>query len=119
MQNLLELEACSNSTTSNPISNPLPHLAWEPFLSCMPDQWFASYLRRGMHLGFRIGFKQGSPLRSCKRNHGSVQQLASQVDAYLQEEVVANRLVPVTPAAPIHINPMGLIPKKNAQASSA
>ena len=113
MQNLIELEACSNTTGPALTIQPLPPHAWEPFLTCMPDQRFAAYLRRGINLGFRIGFDRDSPLKSSRRNHSSVYQLMPQVDSYLHDEISANRLTLVPPSTQIHINPMGLIPKKN------
>ena len=113
--NLLALEAQSGvpGSTHMHIIGFLPIAAWEPFLCCYPDQRFAAFLRRGITSGFRIGFNQSSPLHTNHRNHSSVSRLASQVDAYIAEELAAGKLRRITQPIGIHTSPIGLIPKRN------
>jgi len=50
------------------ISTPLVLSAWASALANHPDQAFANYICNRLCSGFRIEFKQGSPLRSAHSN---------------------------------------------------
>ena len=53
---LLALEARSAPPSAHlPIQGFLPSESWGPVLASNPDQRFASFLRRGIKQGFRIG----------------------------------------------------------------
>ena len=110
---LLALESQSGPADPIFVSGFLPASSWEPFLSSLPDQRFASYIRRGIHSGFRIGFNRSQKLRSACKNHQSTNQLATQVNSYITTEVNAGKLKMIPSPTGIHTSPMGLIPKKN------
>ena len=48
---------------------PVDVMSLLPALHSYPDQQFAQYIEEGLQFGFRIGFYQAHPLRSCLGNH--------------------------------------------------
>ena len=97
--------------TPTPVVGFLPIVEWEPFLLAMPDQEFASYLRRGIESGFRIGYDwRAGPPAECRSNLKSVQDNTKAVDAYIEAEVKVGKLAPVQRSS-VHRSPIGLIPK--------
>ena len=90
----------------------LPLQEWEPFLNLLPDKIWASFLRRGITHGFRIGVPPSPVLASVGSNSQSALSLASAVDKCIMEEVGAGTLIPSS-AVGNHTSPIGFIPKKN------
>ena len=88
-----------------------------PYLSCHPDQSFASYIRRGFVEGFRIGFDRSAvSLHSDHRNHPSSLANPAVVEAHIQNEIQLGRLVGPIPAAmvsQVQSSPIGLVPKSH------
>ena len=70
----------------------------------------------GIKRGFRIGYDHSKSLSSCSTNMVSALQHPDVVGDYLQQEVLLNRMVVVSPSqAPsiqCHISPFGVIPKR-------
>ena len=109
-------------TTSTPISTgdciPLRPEAWERTFHAIPDKALTSFLRRGIHQGFRIGVAQGAPFKPAKRNLKSAYEQPDTITAYIQREVDLGRMGPL-PRQPaltpplLQISPFGVIPKKN------
>lgn len=88
----------------------------QPYLESHPDRAYATYIADGLRDGFRIGFDYRTrQLNSRRRNHPSCLAKPSTVKERILAEVAAGRLLgPISsglPAAPIHLSPMGLIPK--------
>ena len=64
---LLALEALFGPVPSSAptIEGFLPKESWWPVLASHPDQRFASFLRRGISHGFRIGVSPAAKLPTC------------------------------------------------------
>ena len=95
---------------------PLRVAEWEVALRHHPDRKYVGYMLRGMAQGFRIGFDRGAVvLRSTKRNMRSTEEAPEVVQAYLQAERDAGRIIGPIPDAPggklAHVSRFGLIPK--------
>ena len=101
------------------ITTPLQAEVWSQYLVNHPDRTFVEFLLRGIQQGFRIGFNPKLvELKSNNRNMLSAWQHPEVVNAYLKEEVDANRMLLVgqedlPEAKQIHCNPFGVIPKKH------
>ena len=100
------------------VTTPLQAHVWEEYLSCHPDHEFVAFLVRGMTQGFRIGFDRDAVrLKPAKRNMKSVSEAPEVVQAYLQSEKEAGRILgPVqsdTSGIPVQINRFGVIPKQH------
>ena len=93
-----------------PITTPLHVGIWEQCLASHPDKQFAQYIVQGLHKGFRIGFDASRNMPSTSEQHDIVSK-------YLQEEIAEGRILgPFTPGelnTPIHISPIGVIPKRH------
>ncbi len=84
------------------------------FILAHPDHQFAAYIHAGLSRGFHIGFnRQGSSLRSTTRNHPSATENPGVVRGYIKAEAEAGRLLgPLrVPHIPVHVSPIGLVPK--------
>ena len=66
-------------------------------------------------MGFRIGFKHGSPLKSSEANMSSANQHPKVFQEYLEKELSLGRMLgpfPITRRFPqLHVNRVGIIPK--------
>ena len=108
------LTACSRLSR---VQTPLVCQAWEAVLVGHPDRAFARYVTRGIREGFRIGFHRSRPLRSAARNMLSACMHPEVIQAYLDKECAAGRMLgPFSPPAlgglpPLHVNRFGVIPK--------
>ena len=82
-----------------------------------PDKAFARYIHvcNGLHSGFRVGFRHGSPLQSASANMPSAQQHPEVIRDYLQSELAKGRMLgpfsSTESLPPVHINKFGVIPK--------
>jgi len=98
-----------------PVFTPLVISRWQEVLTHHPDKALARYICNGLRVGFRIGFRHGSPLRSAAANTPSAEQHPQVVDEYLAKELSLGRLLgpfSVTSLPPnLHINRFGVIPK--------
>lgn len=97
---------------SSPLSSRVDR--WRGALAEHPDREFVGYLLNGLELGFRVGFRQGSPLSSATRNMHSASLHPSVVDDYLGAEAQEGRMLGPFPPGKIdglHINRMGVVPK--------
>ena len=106
----------NHSANLQEVSTPLILQTWSVAQEPHPDRAFADYILRGLQEGFRIGFRQESPLRSAKTNMLSALQHPEVIDAYLGKELALGRLLgPFTPGGEelqgVHINRFGVIPK--------
>ena len=117
---LLKLSATSTSSPSQDwptYKSPIKLDELGPFLTCHPDQTFASYILSGLANGFRVGFSRDrAHLKSRGKNHPSSLAHSAVVDARIASELAAGRLLgPVTPqlAPEIHTSPLGLVPKSH------
>ena len=115
---LAALAACNQSSESPlpvalaAVSSPVQVEQWVDGLASHPDRQFVQYICSGLSQGFRIGFQRGRPLRSARRNMGSANANSGVVDAYLDGEVRARRLVGPPPEDLVcHVSPFGVIPK--------
>ena len=121
-RDLLALESASPTLPQLPypqvIASPLRPEAWERTFQAIPDKALTSFLRRGIHQGFRIGVAQGAPFKPAKRNLKSASEQPDTITAYIQREVDLGRMGPL-PRQPaltpplLQISPFGVIPKKN------
>ena len=94
---------------------PLNIAVWKQKLHSHPDQDFAQYVTHGTEWGFRIGIKRVFHTGPSPKNMRSGLQNKEVVDAYLQDELAKNNMLgPFTgnKAHNIHINRVGVIPKK-------
>ena len=127
-QDLLQLEAYRPSTESaaglgaslpgdvGVVRTPLRVAAWEVALRRHPDCEFVGFLLRGMAQGFRIGFDRSAVvLKSAKRNMRSTKEVSEVVQAYLQAEKDAGRVIGPIPDVPdgqlAHVSRFGVISK--------
>ena len=97
---------------TSPLTNRLPQ--WQQALAEHPDRDFATYVLNGIEHGFRVGFAQGNPLSSARRNMHSVALHPSVVDSYIRSETQEGRILGPFPPGHIqglHVNRMGVIPK--------
>ena len=100
---LLALEFCRSadpwpSPQLSEVHTPLNPAAWETALASHPDRAFARYILKGIREGFRIGFNRTCPLRSAHRNMPSARLHPEVVQAYLDKERAAGRMLgPFTP----------------------
>ncbi len=119
-QDLLQLEAKHTTSLCPSLPRgptPLILEALSVYLTCHPDQLFASYLHHGLCHGFHIGFDRSSPLRTVSHNHPSSEDNPSIVTAHIRDELQAGRLVgPVERWHLPHVqtNPVGLVPKPHS-----
>ena len=67
--------------------------------------------RRGMSLGFRVGFSRATSLRGARGNLPSVEVNPAAVREYIEEELKQSTIRPALPEELVHISPIGLIPK--------
>ena len=97
------------------VSTPLVVEAWARVLSQHSDRAYARYICTGLKFGFRIGFRQGTRLRSASANMGSAREHPSIVTEYLAKELSLGRMLgpfnPESQIPPVHINRFGVIPK--------
>ena len=106
---LLKL-APDTPSTSHSLNPALP--AWEPYLSCHPDQQFAQFIYKGCREGFPIGFHCPlSVLRSAGKNYPSANDHPEVITEQIRTELEAGRLSKASPNEMIHLSPLGLIPK--------
>ena len=121
-EDLLTLDLCRNResrpcTSLGRVHTPLNTQAWELALAPHPDRAFARYLLRGINEGFRIGFDRACPLQSTHCNMLSARQYPDVVQAYLDKERSAGRMLgPFTPddlrnLPRLQVNRFGVIPK--------
>ena len=83
------------------VSTPLNVKAWSRALAKHPDRAFARYICNGLHSGFRVGFRHGSPLQSASANVPSTRQHPEVIGDYLQSELTKGRMLgPFSPARP-------------------
>ena len=99
------------------VTTPLVREAWEKAFELFPDQAFAEYIIRGIREGFRIGFNYRLNLRSRSKNMSSTKENPKVVQAYIDVEKDAGRLLPVQPnphlpQSKCQISPFGVIPKR-------
>ena len=90
---------------------------WEQLLEGHPDSMFQDYIIKGQRDGFRVGFHEGSSLKTARRNLPSAYEHGEVVSDYLAKEKSLGRIVgPIDELAlqqeRVHINPFGVIPKK-------
>lgn len=116
---LLDLEAATAPSSTPPTSSPVFHAlaTWEPYLSSLPNQRFATFLRRGFQNGFRIGADLSHPLHSSAANMPSALANPEVVDKYIAEEVGAGKLQAVTNPAEVartHCSPLGITSQANS-----
>ena len=98
------------------VQSPLLLATWKSKLKSHPDQDFAQYVTHGIEFGFRIGAKGVLQACSTPRNMPSATRHGDIVDAYLQDELAKGNMLgpfPPTSAPNIHINRIGVIPKKH------
>ena len=89
-------------------SSPVMPEAWVVAMQHHPDQRFATWLRRGLIKGFRIGY--GGPAVSrtrAGRNLPSARKHPAVVDDYQAKEIVAGRLVGPVPADQMRLVRLG------------
>lgn len=117
---LLELEAVAPATKLGATPGQATHTAiqeaWEPYLSSLPDQRFAAFVRRGLRDGFRIGVDRSHQLKSMETNMSSALANPEVVDKYIANEVKAGTLQAVMEQdeqARTHCNPIGMVPKNH------
>ena len=114
---LLELEAATPPSETRYQRSPESQdrrKAWEPYLSSLPDQRFAAFMRRGLENGFRIGVDRSHGLQARATNMPSAAASTEIVDKYIAEEVRAGNLQTITDGdkrLQTHCSPIGLIPK--------
>ena len=96
-------------------TSPLILPAWQEMLQSHPDRRYVSFLLQGIAEGFRVGMDRSQVrLRSAKRNHRSVNQRPAVVDAHIQRERQAGRLLGPLPHSLLplcQVSPIGLVPK--------
>ena len=114
---LLEMEATATGQwplTFRPAS-PLVPAAWEQVLSSHPDRSFVDYIPTGIRVGFHIGAdRRALSLWPGPGNFPSVCQHHQVVEAHIDAEVAAHRLIGPVPdslASLCHCSPIRLIPK--------
>ena len=96
LDDLLELEDCKGCNSIQWPTCPTPVVLsnWTHFLRSHPDQRFASYIQAGLSSGFHIGYsREGSTLRSARKNHPSASANPRVVSEHIRAEVEAGRLV--------------------------
>ena len=93
------------------VTTPLRAQSWSTALADHPDPDLRRFIVAGLTHGFRIGFDRSHPLRSACRNMPSAQTHAAVVDEYLAKERSAGSLIGPIPAAGLHTNRFGVIPK--------
>ena len=100
-------------TESHLIQGFLPAATWAPVLASHPDQRFASFLRRGIEHGFRIGVHRTHKLRASSSHLPSAAAHADLISRRIAEEVAAGTLTaaPSPPVQDVHTSPIGIIPK--------
>ena len=75
---LAALAACNQSSESPlpvalaAVSSPVQVEQWVDGLASHPNRQFVQYICTGLSQGFRSGFQRGRPLRSARRNMGSL-----------------------------------------------
>ena len=79
------------------ITTPLKRAVWEQELANHPDHGFASYVTKGITIGFRVGFNRTSALRNCSSNMQSAREHPEVVSSYLEREKILNRMIVVQP----------------------
>ena len=76
------------------IVTPFLSANWEAALQSHPDKLFANYIINGIREGFRIGYDHSvAHHRSAKCNMQSALSNPGPVDKYIQQEVLAGRVV--------------------------
>ena len=84
-------------------------------LSAHPDRAFVRYISEGLQWGFRIGFWNGSPLRSAISNMRSASEHPEIISQYLQDELSRGRMLgpfsDTRTLPPLQINHFSVIPK--------
>ena len=100
------------------VTSPLILPAWQTLLQNLPDRSFSNYITAGIRDGFRIGFSHHHSSLSTipSRNLRSASEHPAVIQAYLNAEIAAGRVVgpmplPLPPST--HISPFGVIPKKH------
>ena len=95
------------------VRSPLVVGKWETGLAAHPDGEFSNFIIRGIHCGFHIGFEYmtgTSP--KVSRNMRSASEHPETVDAYVESELRAGRIVKVAVDTPgLRISCFGVIPK--------
>ena len=119
---LLALDLCRSPSLSpcsqlSRVQTPLNTQAWEIALAEHPDRAFVRYICKGISGGFRIGFHRSQSLQPTARNMHSAHEHPEVVQAYLDKECAAGRMLGPfkAPACcslpPLHVNRFGVIPK--------
>ncbi len=88
---------------------------WWQWLRLHPDRRFCTYICEGIRSGFRIGFDTSTRLQCCTRNMSSAAIHREVIDANFAQECAQGRLLgSFSPDIinPVHISPIGVIPKK-------
>lgn len=122
MEDLLVLDGCSPREDTNPslhlsqVVTALRVQEWRRELALYPDKRLAENILQGLTQGFRIGFAYGAQLKAARGNICSASEHPSIIEDYIQGEQAAGRIVgPLLPGGrSIHINPIGVIPKKHS-----
>jgi len=120
-RDLMELDGkrCHSGPLDSRLSRvhtPLNVDAWKRRLDTHPDKDYARYILSGIEKGFRIGLANSQPLKSATKNMLCAYQHTEIVEEYLYKEVEAGNILgpfPTHLAAQIHINRIGVIPKKH------
>ena len=74
------------------VCTPLNVKALSRALAKHPDRAFVRYICNGLHLGFRVGFRHGSPLQSPSANMLLTRQHPEVIRDYLQSELTKGRM---------------------------
>lgn len=122
MSDLLQLDSATPYSGEQELSpqlkevvTPLRWEMWWQWLRLHPDRRFCTYICEGIRSGFRIGFDRSTRLRCCTRNMSSATIHREVIDANFSQECAQGRLLgPFSPDTinPVHISPIGVIPKK-------
>ena len=115
------------SLSISPVPRPPPVTPWPQcsspvrlpllgyYLRHHPDREFVSFILRGLHEGFHVGFSSSlAQLRSSNRNHPSSLANPQVVNDYLHSETSAGRMIgplPLQAREVVHCSPIGLVPK--------
>ena len=81
-----------------------------------PDKDFVTYILKGIESGFSIGTISTAAVLSATKNMHSATLNPSVTDDYIKQEVELGNMIgpfPQTMAPEIHINHIGVIPKKH------
>ena len=119
MEDLLELDRRRPATEPrildgvDVVHSPLVVGKWKAGLAAHPDGEFLNFIIRGIHCGFRISFEYTTGTSpKVSRNMRSASEHPEPVDAYVESELRAGRMVKVAADTPgLRISRSGVIPK--------